>query len=139
MSEDITDEERALEQRLRDKWQRTDAATGKGKITAPVEYHFYTRELPDGRGGVDTYWRLDRIEGSESFIHREFNSKMLATIEVDKLRKAGFTVHAIQTSAELTLEAIEHRQQEVRQILDESKNTTEIIERFIAAGRNSNK
>lgn len=139
MSDDgISDEDRALEQKLREKWQRRPhqgKTSEKPSLAAPVEFHFYTRQLPTERGEPDTYWRIDKIEGSSSSIHREFNSKTLALIEVERLRKAGFVVHAIQTPQDVTLEALEKREREFRQILDQSKNTTDIIEMIIAQYR----
>jgi hypothetical protein len=141
MTDDISDEARALEQKLRGEWgiDKPLAPCGAASMSPlKPEYHFYSRQLPSQRGESDTYWRIDRIQGDSSAIHREFNSKMLALMEVEKLRKAGFIVHAIQTPAELTLEALAKRRQEFQQVLDESKNTTEIIEKFIAAGRKNN-
>ncbi|MBB3645615.1 hypothetical protein FHX14_001794 [Rhizobium sp. BK619] len=138
MTEDISDEDRELEQRLRDKWRNEEKQPrSDGQLGVPIEYHFYSRELPNGRGGADTYWRFDRIEGADGFIHREFNSKRLATMELDKLRKAGFTVHVRQTPEALTLEAQAEQRRKIDDIFESSKNTSEITEALIAAGRKS--
>lgn len=109
MSEDdFTDEQRDLEQRLKEKWgakSGTAVNPAKHGVAMPVEYHMYMHQIADGKGGADTYWRFDRIEGSSSDIHREVNSKMMAMMELEKLRKAGFTVHVINTPDTMTLEA----------------------------------
>ncbi|WP_312620445.1 hypothetical protein [Agrobacterium pusense] len=114
MSEDdFTDEQREMEERLKEKWSKT-RADGKAQIiSAPVEYHMYTHQIADEKGGADTYWRFDRIEGSNSDIHREVNSKMMAMMELEKLRKAGFTVHVIATPETMTLEAKARQKEEL--------------------------
>lgn len=143
MSEDISDEERELEQKLREKWRReqnTDAArSSRPDLSGPIEYHFYSRELPNDRGGSDTYWRFDRVQGSQSNIHREFNSKMLALMELDRLRKAGFTVHVIQTPENLTLEAQKRDKEEIDTIVAENKSYFGIIDALIRKNRGEDK
>lgn len=106
MSDDINDDERKLEAHIRHKWMTEQGTTRPGgKLGPAIEYHLYSHQIADERGGADTYWRFDRMEGSESNIHREYNSKALAMIELEALRKRGFTVHVIGTPAAMTLEA----------------------------------
>lgn len=143
MTEDISDEERDLERKLREKWQREQnqeaSRPTKTELSAPVEYHFYTRDLPNDRGGYDTYWRFDRVQGSNSNIHREFNSKMLAMMELDRLRKSGSTVHAIQTPENLTLEAQKRHKEEIEAIVTDGKSYFAIMDALIGKNRGEDK
>jgi hypothetical protein len=136
MSEDdFTDDQREMEERLKEKWRRP-TADGKGQaISGPVEYHLYTRQIKDGKGGFDTYWRFDRIEGSRSDIHREVNSKLMMEMELKKLRSAGFTVHFIKTPEPLSIEAQEAWEKEWQEINSRSKSNIEVIQEFISAIR----
>lgn len=137
-NEDFSDEQREMEQRLREKWSRKSEGahtSGKHGVSMPTEYHLYTRQIKDGKGGYDTYWRFDRIEGSRSDIHREVNSKMMMEMELKKLRAAGFTVHFIKTPEGLTIEAQEAWEKEWQEINSRSKSNIEVIQEFISAIR----
>jgi hypothetical protein len=118
VSDEISDEERDLELRMRNKLLgRNSSESGpvdtNCSANLPVEFHFYTHEIADDRGGVDTYWRFDRLQGQSSTIHREFNSKALAMMELNRLRGDGFTVHVIQTPETMTLEGKEKTRREL--------------------------
>jgi hypothetical protein len=140
MSEDdFTDDQREMENRLKEKWNAKSggdrASASQHCVSMPTEYHLYTRQIKDGKGGYDTYWRFDRIEGSRSDIHREVNSKMMMEMELKKLRAAGFTVHFIKTPEGLTIEAQEAWEKEWQEINSRSKSNIEVIQEFISAIR----
>ncbi|KAB2793664.1 hypothetical protein F9K96_00370 [Brucella anthropi] len=104
-------EDKAMQ--MREDWlkQKAEAVAANAEAVAPsVFFHMYNYNIRDERGREDTYWRFERIQGESSGIHREYNSKMLAMRELDKLRGDGHVVHIIRTPEELAPDVVEaHR------------------------------